>query len=96
MVSEYLLFRDTEAVLKRKIQAHFGGCWRRSGDLHEEIPLLESLPRHLRRLAYEQLASKAEAEVPLLKGLDPDVIGRVFVLLDLVQFMQGDTVYKTR
>jgi hypothetical protein len=96
MVSEYLLFRDTEAVLKRKIQAHYGGCWRRSGDLHEEMPLLESLPRHLRRLAYEQLAPKAEVDVPMLKGLEADVVGRVYVLLELVQFMPSDTVYKTR
>lgn len=96
MVSEYLLFRDTGAQLKRKIQAHFGGCWRRSGDLHEEIPLLESLPRHLRKMAYEQLATKAEKDVPFLKGLDADVVGRVYVLLDLVQFQPSDTIYKTR
>ena len=44
-VAEYLVFRDADSNLKRRITTHFGGAWRVSGELYEENELLNSCPR---------------------------------------------------
>jgi hypothetical protein len=61
-----------------------------SGDLYEEMLIIESFPRHLRKLAYEHVGKKAELEVPMLKGLEPETIGHIYVLLDQVHLYPLD------
>jgi len=65
-----------------------------------ELPIMNSsnLPRQLKRMIYESLATTAETEVPMLKGLDVDgfVIGRIFMTLVPTHFLDGEQIYRSR
>jgi len=93
---EYLSFRSVGTTLKRRITTHIGGPWRESGDLHEELHLLDSLPRHLRKTLLEHLSAQAERDIPMLKGLDLESAGRIYVLLEPVHFLEQEVCYMAR
>lgn len=95
-VSEYLLFRGVDATFKRRITTHFGGPWRESGDLHEEHLLLDSMPRHLKKMVLEHLSEQAERDIPMLKGLDLASIGKIYTMLEPVHFLEEEVCYKAR
>ena len=47
-LKEYLEFRNMETDFKRLVLSYLGSCWRLSGMLHDEVNLLDSLPRDVR------------------------------------------------
>ncbi len=93
-VSEYLNFRDADITLRRRIASHFGGCWRQSGAVYQEEEILEDLPRNLRKTIFEHVSTMAEVEVPMLKGLEAEACGRIYLLLLPIHFNAQETIYK--
>jgi len=63
-VSEYLTFRDVNPTLKRRVLAHFGSCWRQSGELFEEPFILDGFPRQLRKQTFEHVAFMPKSMCP--------------------------------
>ena len=96
LVSDYLDFRGADLNLKRRIQTHFGSAWRRSGELYEEMILLDDCPSKLKKMVLEHLAGQAESKIPMLTGLQAEDAGQIFVLLDPVHFLKDEICYKER
>ncbi|EKX41175.1 hypothetical protein GUITHDRAFT_74855, partial [Guillardia theta CCMP2712] len=92
-ISEYLDFRDVKPTLKRRITAHFGGCWRQSGSLFHEEQVLDSFPRELRKMTLEHLTVLAEKLVPVLFGLDRQTIGEIFIRLRPTAYIKDEYIY---
>jgi Ca2+-binding EF-hand superfamily protein len=96
LVSDYLTFRGADSILKRRIITHFGAAWRRSGELYEEMSLLDDCPRQLKKMVFEHLAGQAERKVPILTGLVPEKAAQIFLLLDPVHFLKDEICYRAR
>eukprot|EP00293_Proteomonas_sulcata_P007314 CAMPEP_0184305390 /NCGR_PEP_ID=MMETSP1049-20130417/14687_1 /TAXON_ID=77928 /ORGANISM="Proteomonas sulcata, Strain CCMP704" /LENGTH=620 /DNA_ID=CAMNT_0026617449 /DNA_START=186 /DNA_END=2048 /DNA_ORIENTATION=+ len=92
-VAEYLEFRKIQVGLKRRIKSFFGGCWRKSGKLHEEERLLAELPKDIRRLLMLEIYPHAVKTVPLLKGLSHACAAEMFIRLVMVNFQENDDIY---
>ena len=92
-VDEYLHFRDVKKTLKRRILAHFGGCWRFSGDLYEESELVDQMPPNVRSYFFQHLTPMAQMRVPLLKGFESENIGQIFLMLRCLHFLKDEYIY---
>eukprot|EP00960_Hanusia_phi_P053153 761871-Hanusia_phi.AAC.1 len=90
---EYLDFRSAHVSLKRRINRYFATCWRWSGDLYSELPMVDSLPKQMKSRIFVQLASLAEQRIPLFKGFDHITLGELWTRVQLQDFMPDEVIY---
>ncbi len=69
------------------------GAWRQSGDLYNEIEMVNFLPPNVQKLFFEHLAIVGVCQVPLLKGFDSDVVGQIFIMLQRMHFQKREFIY---
>jgi len=73
--------------------AHFGGAWKKSGDLFNETFLVSFLPPNAKKLLFEHLSIRAQQQLPLLKGYESDFIGEIYINLEPMHFQNEEYIY---